>query len=156
MEIGRSGNRNDAVVYRNLQASKWSEPRGKPQANADHVILREATSLNFSRVYLRWCAVAVAAGLAAGCADLGWHKPGTTQAAADEDLERCRQNARLRASQEAVPSLVSPPMRSADPQGRPVAIQSSPRDTERSLVEQHLTSACMRTRGYELVPREKR
>ena len=112
--------------------------------------------MDIVRVCLHLPAVAVVAWLAAGCADLAWHKPSAAQATVDEDLEQCRRNARLRASQEAVPSLVSPPMFGADPRGRPVMIQSNPRDTERSLVEQHLTRTCMQAQGYELLPEKER
>ena len=43
----------------------------------------------------------------------------------------------------------------ADPQGRPIVVQSHQRQAERFRLEQDLTCICMRGKGYELVPREK-
>jgi hypothetical protein len=90
----------------------------------------------------------------AGCADLAWHKPGTTQATLDQELGQCRQDARLQANRELLPTLTAPLMTGADPQGRPIVVQSQQHDAERLLLEQDLTRRCMRGKGYELKPHE--
>jgi hypothetical protein len=100
--------------------------------------------------------VAVLALLAAGCAELRWQKPGAAQATLEQDLERCRQEAHVRAERETVPSLALTPVLGTDQQGRPIVIQSHQRDAERLLAQQDLTRSCMRAKGYELVPAEKR
>jgi len=112
---------------------------------------------NFICVYLRLSAVAVIALVAAGCADLRWHKPGTDPATLEEDLGQCRMDARMQAGRETLPRpLTSPPMIGADAKGNPVVVQSSSRDTDRLLREQDLTRICMRGKGYALAPVEKR
>jgi len=103
------------------------------------------------RVHLRSSAVAVVLVLTA-CAELHWQKPGVDAAVLDKDLRECTQLARLEARREELPRLDSPLMIRADPQGRPVVVPSGTRDTERFLREQDLTGACMRRRGYALVP----
>ena len=108
------------------------------------------------RIYLRLSAAGVLALLAVGCADLVWRKPGTTQATLDQELEQCRQDARLQAGRELLPTLITPLMIGADPQRRPIVVQSHQRDAERLQLEQDLTRRCMRGKGYELVPQEKR
>jgi hypothetical protein len=104
---------------------------------------------------LRLSIATAVAVLGAGCAEMHWQKPGTAQATLDEDLTRCRQEARLRAGQQQVPALATPPVIGADPQGRPVVVQAHQRQSERLLNEQDLTRTCMRDKGYELV-RENR
>ena len=96
-------------------------------------------------------AITVLVLLGAACAQFEWHKPGTPQATLEDDLGHCRQQARLRAGQEQVPSLTAPPIIGADPQGRPVVVQSHQRESERLLNEQDYARICMRDKGYELV-----
>jgi hypothetical protein len=108
------------------------------------------------RVYLRLSAAGVLALLAVGCADLVWHKPGTSQATLDQELAQCRQDARLQAGRELLLTLTSPLMIGADPQGRPIVVQSHQRDAERLQLEQDLTRRCMRGKGYELKPAQMR
>ena len=110
----------------------------------------------FIRVYPRLSAVAVLALLMTGCADLQWHKPGAAQATAEQELERCRQEARVRAGWEALPVIALSQERGADPFGRPIVVQSHQRDAERLMAEQNLTRTCMRGKGYDLIPAEKR
>lgn len=105
------------------------------------------------RVCLRLSAVAVVLVLPAGCAELHWLKAGVDPAALDEDLQRCVQAARLEARQRELPAGFGSPLAiRADPEGRPVVVPTTTRDTERFLLERDLTGACMRSKGYELVP----
>ena len=93
--------------------------------------------------------------LGAGIVNVFSRSPGvvaSTAATLDEDLQQCTQRARLDARKEEVPRLDSPLMIRADPQGRPVIVPSSTRDTERYLREQDYTGVCMRGKGYERVP----
>ena len=93
-----------------------------------------------------------AAALAA-CAELEWDKPGAGPRALAQDLDECRQSARMRAVQEAWPySLLAPRVVGVDRDGRLIVVQPPPHDTERFLLEQDLTRTCMREKGYELVP----
>jgi hypothetical protein len=92
----------------------------------------------------------------AGCAEVRWHKAGTDAAALEKDLDQCRQTAQMEARHETLPRTVAPSMIATDPQGRPIAIQPIASDSERFLLEQDLTRHCMRGKGYELVPAEKR
>jgi len=91
----------------------------------------------------------------AGCAEAHWHKAGADAAVREQDLAQCRQTAQLEARYQTVPTLAPPTMIGADPQGRPIVKQGMP-DTDRFLLEQDLVRACMRGRGYELVPADKR
>lgn len=96
-------------------------------------------------------AATVLALLAAGCADLHWHKSGVAEGTLEEDLERCRQEARLQARRETLPLFTAPLVIGTDPQRRPIVVQSHQRDAERLVTEQDLTRNCMRGKGYELV-----
>lgn len=113
---------------------------------------RSRRAVERGRVYLRSSAVAVVLGLVAGCADLHWHKPGADAATLDADLQECTQRARLDARRQELPGLDSPLAIRADPQGRPVVVPNTTRDAERFLRERDFTAACMRGRGYALVP----
>ena len=106
---------------------------------------------------IRTCAaVLLSAALAAGCAEVSWHKPGTDSATLEKDLQQCRQSAQLEARREALPRSIAPPMITTDPQGRAFVVQPTAQDSERFLLEQDLTRVCMRDKGYELAPQEKR
>ena len=108
------------------------------------------------RVYLRLSAVAVALH-AAGCAELRWHKDGIEAAALGQDLAACRQLARLRAYREAWPFGLSPPyFIGMDGWRYPIAGYPDQREVERFLLEHDLVRGCMRGKGYQLVPVEKR
>jgi len=101
-------------------------------------------------------AVSLFALLAAGCAQLEWHKPGAGPRALEQDLAECRQTARLRAAREAWPySLLAPRVVGVDRAGRLIVVQPPPHYTERFLLEQDLARACMREKGYALVPAGK-
>lgn len=123
--------------------------------NVSHAGPRTPRARYFICVYQRLSAASAVALWMAGCAELHWHKPGTTQANVDQELEQCRQDAGLQAGRELLPALISPLVVGADPQGRPIVVQSHQHDAERLLLEQELTRTCMRGKGYELVPREK-
>lgn len=107
----------------------------------------------FIRAYLPLSAASIVALLAAGCAELRWDKPDASPRELAQDLDECRQSARMRAAQEAWPySLLAPRVVGVDRDGRLVVVEPPPHDTERFLLEQDLTRTCMREKGYELVP----
>ena len=99
------------------------------------------------RFYLRLSAVAVALH-AAGCADLRWHKQGVDAAALDRDLGARHE---IGAFAPDTPRVVG-----VDAQGRPLAGAANRLGTDRMLLEHDLLGICMRGKGYELVPVEKR
>lgn len=123
---------------------------------AGHHYPPPATRQSLAHGSLRLAAIAAIA-LAAGCADLRWHKDGAGAAALEQDLAECRGEARIRAG----PSLsaleaVSPRIVGLDATGRAVSGGHGRLDSERFLLEHDLTRICMRGKGYELVPVEKR
>jgi hypothetical protein len=90
------------------------------------------------------------------CTALRWHKEGADAATRDHDLGECRNQARLRARQEA-PLFGQPPPSpiGMDSSGRVVTGRAGRYDTERALMENDFTRACMKERGYGLTPAEK-
>lgn len=101
-------------------------------------------------------ALLLSAAVLSSCAELRWHKPGADIESLKQDLEQCRQTARVRAAREAWPfGLTTPQMVGVDRQGRTIVVQPYPRDTERFLLEHDLTRMCMNGKGYTLVPVEK-
>lgn len=111
---------------------------------------------DFIRAYLRLSAVIVVALLAAGCAELRWHKAGGDAETFKQDVEQCRRTARNRAAVEAWPfGLITPRVIGVDRQGRAIMLHPPPQDTERFLLEGDLTRSCMREKGYSLVPVKK-
>jgi hypothetical protein len=108
-------------------------------------------------VYRRLSAIAVGVLLAAGCADLRWHKPGADAAALEEDFAQCRAEARLRTPRFSSPYATDwPRVVGADALGRPVVSPFSRLDSDAFLVEHDLTRQCMNAKGYELVPDKDR
>jgi hypothetical protein len=108
----------------------------------------------FFRVHLCLSVVALAGLLVAGCAEMHWSKAGVDAAKLEEDLAQCRGEARLQASRESVPRTPgSPHAIRADAAGRPVVAPPASRGTDSLVLEQDLTSACMRGKGYALAPR---
>ena len=102
------------------------------------------------RVHL--CLSAVALALLAGCADLRWSKPGVDAARMEEDMAQCRSEARLQVDRVAAPRApLLPPTVGVDSLGRPVPVPARARTEDPLLMEQDLTGACMRRKGYELV-----
>lgn len=92
----------------------------------------------------------------ASCTNLQWHRVGATTEALKEDLDQCRTSARLQAARGPWGQARSaPPMITYDQFGRPVAVQQQAYDGERFLAEHDYTNACMRQKGYELVPVDK-
>ena len=107
----------------------------------------------FIRVYLRLSAVAVVSLAVVGCAEMRWSKPGADSAKLEEDLAQCRGEARLQASRESLPRTPSSsPAIRADASGRPVVAPPASRGTDTLVLEQDLTGACMRGKGYALAP----
>ena len=101
-------------------------------------------------------AAAAAVMLAAGCASLQWHKPGTDAAALAHDLAECRHSGRTQAQTETLPrAFTSPTPLATTPRAQPVVIGSNQRDADILLLEQDLTRACMEGKGYRLVPADK-
>ena len=101
---------------------------------------------------LRLAAAAVM--LAAGCASLQWHKPGTDAAALAHDLAECRHSGRTQAQTETLPrAFTSPTPFATTPRAQPVVIGSNQRDADILLLEQDLTRACMEGKGYKLAPK---
>jgi hypothetical protein len=95
--------------------------------------------------------------LAAGCANLQWHKPEADADALARDIEECRQSARAQAQRETLPRAFTSPLPiTADRRGQVAAGPSSSRDADVLLLEQNLTRACMENKGYRLAPAENR
>ena len=115
-------------------------------------------AVGFIRVHLCLSVVALSGLLVAGCADLRWSKAGTDSAKVEEDLAQCRGEARIQASRVSLPrtSGLPSPGFGTDPMGRPVPAPSRSRTEDPMLLEQDLTGACMRGKGYELAPLERR
>jgi hypothetical protein len=106
---------------------------------------------NHARLCLAGAATAL---ILAACAEMRWSKPGVGSAKLEEDLAQCRGEARMQASRESLPrSPGSPQAIRADAAGRPVVAPPASRGTDTLVLEQDLTSACMRGKGYELAPR---
>jgi hypothetical protein len=108
---------------------------------------------------MRFVLAAAFLALLPACTPMQWVKPETAEAASDEDLGACRQEAwreaRLRA-----PSFPRPlPYVVSDAQGRRVLV--SPHGgfhdpfNDQFMEETRLTNFCMRAKGYQLVPVEK-
>jgi hypothetical protein len=92
-----------------------------------------------------------------GCAEMRWSKTGVDSARLEEDLAQCRGEARLQAAREATPRVPgSPRVVAMDSMGRPVAAPPMARATDPLLLEQDLTGACMRGKGYALAPAQDR
>ena len=101
-------------------------------------------------------AAAIALLLAAGCADLRWHKDGADSTALSHDLDDCTRLARAQAAREAFPpGPYVPRVVGTDAQGRAIMSSPGPAEPDRFLVEHDLASSCMRGRGYELVPKSQ-
>ena len=95
---------------------------------------------------------ALLAAALVSCADLQWHRAGAKPEERQQDLEQCRQVARLQSAQLAWPTGSMPQVIGMDRQGRAVASQPYSRDSERFLVEHDYVRHCMRQKGYELAP----
>lgn len=81
----------------------------------------------------------------AGCAELRWQKAGGDEAALTEALSACRKLAQERAARAG--NLGLPPV--SDPRfGAPVG----PSQVEQRLQQLQTEDACMRDKGYALVP----
>lgn len=82
-----------------------------------------------------WLMIPLLAACAAGTPQ--WHKPGAAQAAVDEDLQRCRLEARL-----------APQPERAGPSAQTSATPLADGGQERDAQEAQLVSKCMQNRGY--------
>ncbi len=86
-------------------------------------------------------------GLSA-CGGMRWHKAGADDAALTKDLGECRRTSQTRLG---IAGSVGPPT-SVDPRfGGP----SGPSQSDLMMQESQATGACMRDRGYALVPDTK-
>ncbi len=81
----------------------------------------------------------------AGCGELRWAKPGADEAALTRDLSACRQLAQQSAARAG--NIGLPPV--SDPRFGGAA---GPTLVEQRMQEQQALDACMRSRGYALVP----
>jgi hypothetical protein len=80
-----------------------------------------------------------------GCAEQRWRKPGASEAALTEDFNVCSKLAREKAARAG--NLGLPPV--SDPRlGAPVG----PSQADQRLQERQAADACMREKGYALVP----
>ena len=105
----------------------------------------------------QYVAAGLLAAFASGCADLRWHKEAADAATLERDLGECQQQARAQVVRESwTHGISSPPIIGVDGRGRAVLSQPGRVDTDRFLMEHDLERFCMRNRGYELVPAEKR
>ena|SRR6185503_17494613 len=98
---------------------------------------------------MRAIALSLVVLLAAGCAEMHWSRPGVDPARVEEDLAQCRGEARLQAARVA-PRSTGLAVLPTDPMGRPIAGPSRARTEDLALLEQDLTGACMRGKGYSL------
>jgi len=84
----------------------------------------------------------------ASCAELRWQKAGADEAAVSRDLSACSKLVRDKGARAG--NLGLPPV--WDPRfGAPVG----PTQAEQQLQERQAADACMRERGYRLVPLDK-
>ena len=84
----------------------------------------------------------------AACAELRWHKAGADEAALTGELSACRKLAREKSVRAG--NLGLPPV--SDPRfGAP----AGPTQVEQRLQERQAADACMREKGYALVPVER-
>lgn len=95
-----------------------------------------------------WLAAAL---LLTACADLRWARPGTDAAAAEHDLEQCRQQAELDA-RHMLPPRGAQPSVAMNRDGSVTATRRPAYDTDRFLLEQDFAAACMRKKGYQREP----
>jgi len=138
-EIGRGGNRQGVNRLQSAEREAFLS-RALPPFRAP----------GFSRSLLIATSAIV---LAAGCADLRWHKDAAEPAALARDLDECTQIARARAAREAwLPGASLPRIVGSDPRGRAIVSAPGRDDSERFLLEHDLVRLCMGERGYELVP----
>ena len=85
----------------------------------------------------------------AACTEVHWRKPGGDGTALAHDLTNCRALAQQRAARAGNIGL---PPAAGDPRfGAP----SGPTQVEQRLQEQQAVDACMREKGYTLVPVDK-
>jgi hypothetical protein len=89
----------------------------------------------------------------ASCANLSWHKEGTSAATLEQDLAQCRGEARVGAGPD--PRFSRPDagrIVGIDAAGRPMPGASGRLDSDRFLAEHDLARLCMQRKGYELLP----
>ncbi len=105
---------------------------------------------------MRFALLSLAALLAAGCAEMEWHKAGVDEATLERDADECRQVGRLQASRQALPpGYDAPRIVGVDAQNRPIVSTPGRVDTDRFMAEHDITRQCMAQRGYELAPAAK-
>ena len=100
-------------------------------------------------------ACAAIALVIAGCAEVQWQKSSADAATMSRDLGECRDAAQSRAMLETRPdALASTRTIIMDP-ARTTSPYPYRTETDRFLLENDLTRACMTQRGYELAPAGK-
>ena len=91
----------------------------------------------------------VSALVLAACGGVRWQKPGGDEPALARDLTNCRALAHEKAARAG--NIGLPPAASDPRFGAP----SGPTQAEQMLQEQQAVDACMRGKGYALVPADK-
>jgi uncharacterized protein YceK len=100
-----------------------------------------------SRLALPFLTVVLALGLS-GCADMRWHNSGGNDSALEKDLAACRRDAQAKFGSSAA-ALGLPG--SNDPRFGPMG----PSQADVRMQESQAEGACMRGKGYVLVPGAK-
>ena len=90
--------------------------------------------------------------LMAGCAQMEWHKPNADHETINQDLERCRQLARLGLARDPSRNGSLMPKTEINQFGL-ISFSTQPQgQSDRFVQEQSLANSCMRQKGYQLVP----
>jgi hypothetical protein len=100
-------------------------------------------------------AFAAIALVIAGCAEVQWQKGGADAATMSRDLGECRDAAQSRAMLETRPDALASTRTIITDPARTTSPYPYRTETDRFLLENDLTRACMIQRGYELAPAGK-
>jgi hypothetical protein len=88
------------------------------------------------------------------CASQQWHKPGASDDAQARDVEACRRQAREQSFHELNARMLSQPYGTGvDARGHATLAPPLAAEGDRVMIEQGLMHICMRSLGYQLVPR---
>ena len=90
--------------------------------------------------------------LMAGCAQMEWHKANADHGTTDQDLEYCRQLARLKLAGDFPRNSNMIPKTEINPSGLISFSTQSQGQSDRLVQEQSFANSCMKQKGYQLVP----